>query len=235
MVPISVRADAERGALGNRVAAMYAPLPVEARRPGRALRDRPRRDEGPQGVRPGGRRRGDHRLAGLRAADRARPGRAAAVAPALLQRRRDQRARPAGPALHAGPQAARHLPAGPAGAQHGARDRDHVLRRARCTSGCSATTTRCRTSTSSPPSCATRSPSSPPRPASARARPARTRVRRFLGGLLIVALSLASVIAGVIAAAVARRRRGRKRHGAGRAGRGALPGRAGRRGPRRAR
>ena len=28
MVPISVRADAERGALGNQVAAMYAPLPV---------------------------------------------------------------------------------------------------------------------------------------------------------------------------------------------------------------
>ncbi len=28
MVPVSVRADAERGALGNRVAAMYAPLPV---------------------------------------------------------------------------------------------------------------------------------------------------------------------------------------------------------------
>ena len=28
MVPISVRADAERGALGNKVAAMYAPLPV---------------------------------------------------------------------------------------------------------------------------------------------------------------------------------------------------------------
>ena len=28
MVPISIRADAERGALGNRVAAMYAPLPV---------------------------------------------------------------------------------------------------------------------------------------------------------------------------------------------------------------
>jgi WS/DGAT/MGAT family acyltransferase len=30
MVPVSVRADAERGALGNRVAAMYAPLPVYA-------------------------------------------------------------------------------------------------------------------------------------------------------------------------------------------------------------
>ena len=28
MVPVSVRADAQRGALGNRVAAMYAPLPV---------------------------------------------------------------------------------------------------------------------------------------------------------------------------------------------------------------
>src|SRR5207237_5226673 len=28
MVPVSVRVDAERGALGNRVAAMYAPLPV---------------------------------------------------------------------------------------------------------------------------------------------------------------------------------------------------------------
>jgi diacylglycerol O-acyltransferase len=30
MVPVSVRADAERGALGNRVAAIYAPLPVYA-------------------------------------------------------------------------------------------------------------------------------------------------------------------------------------------------------------
>ena len=30
MVPVSVRADAERGALGNRVAAMYAPLPLYA-------------------------------------------------------------------------------------------------------------------------------------------------------------------------------------------------------------
>jgi diacylglycerol O-acyltransferase / wax synthase len=28
MVPVSVRADVQRGALGNRVAAMYAPLPV---------------------------------------------------------------------------------------------------------------------------------------------------------------------------------------------------------------
>ena len=28
MVPVSVRADVERGALGNQVAAMWAPLPV---------------------------------------------------------------------------------------------------------------------------------------------------------------------------------------------------------------
>jgi WS/DGAT/MGAT family acyltransferase len=33
MVPVSVRADAERGALGNRVAAMYAPLPLYAEDP----------------------------------------------------------------------------------------------------------------------------------------------------------------------------------------------------------
>jgi hypothetical protein len=34
MVPVSVRADVERGALGNRVAAMWAPLPVHLRDPG---------------------------------------------------------------------------------------------------------------------------------------------------------------------------------------------------------
>jgi diacylglycerol O-acyltransferase / wax synthase len=33
MVPVSVRADGQRGALGNRVAAMYAPLPVELQDP----------------------------------------------------------------------------------------------------------------------------------------------------------------------------------------------------------
>ena len=36
MVPVSVRSDAQRGQLGNRVAAMMAPLPVWAGRPDRA-------------------------------------------------------------------------------------------------------------------------------------------------------------------------------------------------------
>ena len=38
MVPMSVRADAERGALGNRVTTMYAPLPVHERDPVERLR-----------------------------------------------------------------------------------------------------------------------------------------------------------------------------------------------------
>jgi WS/DGAT/MGAT family acyltransferase len=37
MVPVSVRADVERGALGNRVAAMWAPLPVGATDPAECL------------------------------------------------------------------------------------------------------------------------------------------------------------------------------------------------------
>jgi WS/DGAT/MGAT family acyltransferase len=37
MVPVSIRADAERGALGNRVAAMWAPLPVGVEDPAECL------------------------------------------------------------------------------------------------------------------------------------------------------------------------------------------------------
>ncbi len=37
MVPVSVRADVERGALGNRVAAMWAPLPVGVEDPAECL------------------------------------------------------------------------------------------------------------------------------------------------------------------------------------------------------
>ena len=39
MVPVSVRADSERGALGNRVAAMWAPLPVDVADPAQCLRE----------------------------------------------------------------------------------------------------------------------------------------------------------------------------------------------------
>jgi WS/DGAT/MGAT family acyltransferase len=39
MVPVSVRADVERGALGNRVAAMWAPLPIGITDPVRRLRE----------------------------------------------------------------------------------------------------------------------------------------------------------------------------------------------------
>jgi WS/DGAT/MGAT family acyltransferase len=39
MVPVSVRADSERGALGNRVAAMWAPLPVGLEDPREAFRE----------------------------------------------------------------------------------------------------------------------------------------------------------------------------------------------------
>jgi WS/DGAT/MGAT family acyltransferase len=38
MVPVSVRADSERGALGNKVAAMWAPLPVGVENPAECLR-----------------------------------------------------------------------------------------------------------------------------------------------------------------------------------------------------
>ena len=38
MIPVSVRADVERGALGNRVAAMWAPLPVGIEDPVQRLR-----------------------------------------------------------------------------------------------------------------------------------------------------------------------------------------------------
>jgi len=38
MVPVSVRADSQRGALGNQVAAMWAPLPVGVRNPAECMR-----------------------------------------------------------------------------------------------------------------------------------------------------------------------------------------------------
>ena len=56
MVPVSVRSDDERGALGNQVAADVGEPAGRRDRPGRAARARARRDGGPEGV-PSGRRR----------------------------------------------------------------------------------------------------------------------------------------------------------------------------------
>ena len=131
MVPVSVRADVERGALGNRVAAMWAPLPVGIERPARRASPRStRRWSELKAVRPGGRRPGADRARRLRAADAHEPGRAAAVAPALLQPRRHQRAGAAVPALPARAARCEALyPVVPLAERPGAGHRDHDLRR----------------------------------------------------------------------------------------------------------
>ena len=69
MVPVSVRAELERGALGNRVAAMMAPLPVGEQDPVDALRQI---SEAMKGLKESGQAVGaqrHHRAVGLRAAD----------------------------------------------------------------------------------------------------------------------------------------------------------------------
>ena len=76
LVPVSVRADAERGALGNRVAAVYAPLPVGVADPigrFRAVHDAMRGLKAPG--RPSARER-IAALAGFASPDDALPGRA---------------------------------------------------------------------------------------------------------------------------------------------------------------
>ena len=99
MVPVSVRAEDQRGALGNQVAAMYAPLPVGLADPLERFRAVQRGARRPQVVGPGDRRRAAHPARRLRGADHPQPGGPAAGAPALLQPHRDQRARAAVPAL----------------------------------------------------------------------------------------------------------------------------------------
>ena len=101
MVPVSVRADVERGALGNRVAAMWAPLPVGITDPVQRLLTISAAMDGHQGLRAGGRSPGADRAVGLRAADDHGPGGAAASAPAAVQRRRHERSWAAASAVHA--------------------------------------------------------------------------------------------------------------------------------------
>ena len=101
MVPISVRAESERGALGNKVSAMYAPLPIGLEDPIARFRAI---HEAMRGLKESGQavgRRGAHLARRLRAADDPLPGRAAAGGAALLQPDRHERPGPAVPALPA--------------------------------------------------------------------------------------------------------------------------------------
>ena len=102
MVPVSVRAEEERGALGNRISAMMAPLPIWCEDPVERLHLVSEIDGRPEGIGPGRRRRDPHPHRRLRADHDRLPGGPAAARPALLQSRRHQRARPPVPALRAG-------------------------------------------------------------------------------------------------------------------------------------
>ena len=94
MVPVSVRAEEEHGALGNRVSAMMAPLPVWCEDPVERLRIVTETDGRPEGVRAGGRGRDPDQAHRLRAADDRLAGGAPAAGAALLQPRRHQRPGP---------------------------------------------------------------------------------------------------------------------------------------------
>ena len=130
MVPVSVRADSERGALGNKVAAMYAPLPIGLEDPiarFRAVHDAMR------GLKESGQAVGAETLTSL--ADFAPPtilSQAARIQAraAVLQPDRDERARAAVPAVPARAPAVAALPARADRRERGAGDRDHVLQRA---------------------------------------------------------------------------------------------------------
>ena len=129
MVPMSVRAEAERGALGNRVTAMYAPLPVHLADPVERFEVV---HEAMKGLKESGQAVGAELITQL-----------AGFAPptVLSQASRLQSSQrvfnvvvtnvpgPAVPALHPRAAPAAHLSAGPARHEHRARDRDHVLRR----------------------------------------------------------------------------------------------------------
>ena len=129
MVPVSVRADEEHGALGNRISAMMAPLPVWCEDPVERLHVV---TEEMGDLKGSGQAVGAEILTKthrLRAADDRLPGGPPAAGAALLQPRRHQRAGTAVPALRARPQDGVDLPDGAAGPPPGALRRDHVLRR----------------------------------------------------------------------------------------------------------
>ena len=184
MVPISVRAESERGALGNKVAAMYAPLPIGLEDPIARYRAV---HEAMRGLKESGQAVGADVLTSL--ADFAPPtilSQAARLQTVqrLLQPDGDERPRAAVHALPDGPAAVPALPAGPARRQRRAGHRDHVLRRADRLRPARPTTTRCPTSTTSRPRWTARSPSSPRSRAPRGATDGRARRRRGPGSAL---------------------------------------------------
>ena len=105
MVPVSVRAEDQRGELGNQVAAIYAPLPVGLADPLERFRVV---HEALGDLKSSAQAIGAERLtqlAGFAAPTLLNQARPAAGAPALLQPDRHQRARAAVPALRARPPA----------------------------------------------------------------------------------------------------------------------------------
>ena len=148
-VPVSVRSDDQRGALGNQLTQIMAPLPVFLDDPLARLQLRQGRDGRAEGVAPGAGGVGDRLAAGLRAADDPRPGLAAELLRALLQPARHQRARARSSRSTCSAASCRRSSRSrswPASARWRSRSSPTTARSA---SGCSATTTRCPTSTSS--------------------------------------------------------------------------------------
>ena len=130
LVPVSVRSTDQRGALGNQVSAMWAPLPMDEDDP-QACFERIHTEMGD--LKESGQAVGAevaHRHGGLRAADGLQPGGAPAGPPALLQPRRHERPRPADPAVPARAPDGRDPSRRPARADDGPGHRDHELLRA---------------------------------------------------------------------------------------------------------
>ena len=128
MVPVSVRAKSDRGALGNQVAAMWAPLPVGVENPADCLH---RIAKSMEDLKNSGQAVGAQVLTNLAGfpPDDPQPGRAPAATPALLQPGRDERARTAVPAVPARAAPGGPLPGRATGSAPGSGDRRHELRR----------------------------------------------------------------------------------------------------------
>ena len=165
MVPVSVRQDVERGALGNRVAAMMAPLPVWCQEPVARL-DIVREEL--KGLKSGGQAVGAQVLTDLSGFA---PPTIMGQASRLMARQRffnlvvTNVPGPQFPLYLLGRRMLDPFPMVPLAQEPGARHRAAVLRRAHQLRRWWATTTCSGTSTTSPRTWRSRSPSWPPRPA----------------------------------------------------------------------